>query len=124
MLMTIFEAVKSTVTPRMAAEHFGLSVSQNGMVCCPFHDDRHPSMKLYDDHYHCFGCQENGDVIAFAAKLFGIPPLEAAKRLAADFGLWEAKPSILAKLQRKVWRLSPKLTLLPMHWHSLIIVPA
>lgn len=44
--MTIFEAVKSTVTPKMAAEHFGLSVSRNGMVCCPFHDDRHPSMKL------------------------------------------------------------------------------
>lgn len=44
--MTIFEAVKSTVTPRMAAEHFGLSVSRNGMACCPFHNDRHPSMKL------------------------------------------------------------------------------
>ena len=56
MPMTIFEAVKTTVTPRMAAEHFGLSVSRNGMVCCPFHDDRHPSMKLYEDHYHCFGC--------------------------------------------------------------------
>ena len=53
--MTIFEAVKTTVAPRMAAEHFGLSVSRNGMVCCPFHDDRHPSMKLYEDHYHCFG---------------------------------------------------------------------
>ena len=43
--MTIFEAVKTTVAPRRAAEHFGLSVSRNGMVCCPFHDDRHPSMK-------------------------------------------------------------------------------
>ena len=30
--MTIFEAVKSTVTPKMAAEHFGLSVSRNGMA--------------------------------------------------------------------------------------------
>ena len=58
--MTIFEAVKTTVTPRMAAEHFGLNVSRNGMVCCPFHDDRHPSMKLYEDHYHCFGCQAKG----------------------------------------------------------------
>lgn len=62
--MTIFEAVKTTVTPRMAAEHFGLNVSRNGMVCCPFHDDRHPSMKLYEDHYHCFGCQANGDCSA------------------------------------------------------------
>ena len=62
--MTIFEAVKSMVTPRMAAEHYGMTISRSGMVCCPFHDDRHPSMKLYEDHYHCFGCQANGDVIA------------------------------------------------------------
>ena len=67
--MTIFEAVKTTVTPSMAAEHFGLNVSRNGMVCCPFHDDRHPSMKLYEDHYHCFGCQANGDVIAFTSNV-------------------------------------------------------
>lgn len=49
--MTIFEAVKSTVTPRMAAEHYGMTVARNGMVCCPFHNDRHPSMKLNED---CF----------------------------------------------------------------------
>ena len=97
--MTIFEAVKTTVTPRMAAEHFGLNVSRNGMVCCPFHDDRHPSMKLYEDHYHCFGCQANGDVIAFTSKLFGITPLEAAQKLAADFGIREDRPSVLAKLK-------------------------
>ena len=97
--MTIFEAVKSMVTPRMAAEHFGLNVSRNGMVCCPFHDDRHPSMKLYEDHYHCFGCQANGDVIAFTSKLFGITPLEAAQKLAADFGIREDRPSVLAKLK-------------------------
>ena len=97
--MTIFEAVKTTVTPRMVAEHFGLNVSRNGMVCCPFHDDRHPSMKLYEDHYHCFGCQANGDVIAFTSKLFGITPLEAAQKLAADFGIREDRPSVLAKLK-------------------------
>lgn len=97
--MTIFEAVKSAVTPRMAAEHFGLSVSRNGMVCCPFHRDLHPSMKLYDDHFHCFGCQANGDVIEFTSKLFGITAWEAAQKLAADFGIREARPSVLAKLK-------------------------
>ena len=50
--MTNFEAVKSTVTPKMAAEHYGLSVSRNGMVCCPFHDDRHPGMKLNEDYFY------------------------------------------------------------------------
>ena len=96
--MTIFEAVKSTVTPRMAAEHYGMTVAQNGMVCCPFHDDWHPSMKLYHDHFHCFGCQANGDVIEFTSKLFGITALEAAQKLRADFGVQGDKPSILTKL--------------------------
>ena len=97
--MNIFETVKASVPPSRAAEHFGLSVSRNGMVCCPFHDDQHPSMKLYDDHFHCFGCQANGDVIEFTSKLFGITALEAAQKLAADFGIREARPSVLAKLK-------------------------
>ena len=56
-------------------------------------------MKLYEDHYHCFGCQANGDVIAFTSKLFGITPLEAAQKLAADFGIREDRPSVLAMLK-------------------------
>ena len=97
--MTIFEAVKSTVTPRMAAERFGLSVSRNGMVCCPFHRDLHPSMKLNEDYFYCFGCGAKGDVIEFTSKLFGITALEAAQKLSADFGIREARPSVLAKLK-------------------------
>ena len=58
--MTIFEAVKTTITPRMAAEQYGLRVSQNGMTRCPFHDDRHPSMKLYEDHYRSGGAETEG----------------------------------------------------------------
>ena len=98
--MTIFEAVKTTVAPRMAAEHFGLSVSRNGMVCCPFHADRTPSMKLNEDYFYCFGCGASGDVIDLAARLFSLSGYDAAKKLAADFGITGQKPSILAKLQR------------------------
>ena len=102
--MTIFEAVKANVTPRMAAERYGLHVSRSGMVRCLFHDDATPSMKLYDDHYHCFGCRETGDVIRLTAKLFDVSDQEAAKKLAADFGIrkeqTKEKTSILEKLSR------------------------
>lgn len=54
------------------------------MVCCPFHNDRHPSMKV-DKGFYCFGCGEKGDVIHFIEKLYGISPYEAAKKLAEDF---------------------------------------
>ena len=70
--MTIYETVKAAVTVRQAAEHYGLKVNRNGMTCCPFHQDRHPSMKLYEDHFYCFGCGATGDVIDFTARLFGI----------------------------------------------------
>ena len=67
----VFEAVKQAVPTRQAAEFYGIQVGRNGMVCCPFHDDKHPSMKV-DRRFHCFGCQADGDVIDFTARLFGL----------------------------------------------------
>lgn len=98
--MNLFEAVKAAVPPRMAADRYGLPVKQGSMTCCPFHDDRTPSMKLNEDYFYCFGCGASGDVVALTAQLFGLPPAEAAKKLAADFGITEQKPSVLAKLKR------------------------
>ena len=98
--MNLFEAVKAAVTPRMAAERYGLPIQQGSMICCPFHADRTPSMKLNEDYFYCFGCGAHGDVIALTAQLFDLPPAEAARKLAADFGIAGQKPSILAKLQR------------------------
>ena len=84
--MNVFEAVKQSVTTRQAAEHYGIHVGRNGMACCPFHNDKTPSMKL-DRRYHCFGCGADGDVIDFAAALYGLGKKEAAVQLANDFGL-------------------------------------
>ena len=82
----VFEAVKQSITTREAAEHYGIEVKRNSMACCPFHDDRTPSLKL-DRRFHCFGCGADGDVIDFAARLYNLSPKEAAEKLAQDFGL-------------------------------------
>ena len=82
--MSIFEAVKQTVTTRQAAERYGIRVERNGMCRCPFHDDSTPSMKL-DCRYYCFGCGATGDVIDFVSRLRGIGSKEAAILLAQDF---------------------------------------
>ena len=86
MPMNLFAAVKETVSTRDAAVRYGLHVSHSGMCVCPFHADKNPSMKL-DERFHCFGCQADGDVISFTARLFHVSPKDAAQRLANDFGI-------------------------------------
>ena len=99
--MNLFQNVKYGVNCREAAERYGVSVNRQGKALCPFHNDRHPSLYAADDHYHCFACGEHGDVIDFAAKLFGLPLYEAAQRLAADFHLTPDKPPSAAALHAK-----------------------
>lgn len=83
--MGIFENVKANVGIRTAAEMYSAKVGRNGFICCPFHNDKHPSMKLYREHYHCFTCGAHGDVISLTAQILGLSQFEAAQRLAADF---------------------------------------
>ena len=74
--MTLFELVKQTIHVRDAAEHYGLQVNRSGMCRCPFHDDRHPSMKLNEKYFYCFGCGATGDVIDLGGReleVFHIP---------------------------------------------------
>ena len=82
----LFEIVKRNITTLQAAEAYGFRPNCSSMICCPFHADRNPSMKV-DFRFHCFGCGADGDVIDFTAKLFQLSLLQAAEKLAADFGL-------------------------------------
>ena len=84
--MNVFEAVKQSVTTRQAAEHFRIRVGRNGMCVCPFHADKHPSMKV-DRRFHCFGCGADGDVIDFVSRLEQASPKEAALLLAQAFSI-------------------------------------
>ena len=69
------------------ARFYGLQINRSGMAFCPFHEERTPSLKVYDDHFYCFGCGATGDCTGFVAKLFGISQFEAAKKISHDFGL-------------------------------------
>ena len=69
------------------ARFYGLQINRSGMALCPFHEERTPSLKIYEDHFYCFGCGESGDCTGFVAKLFGISQKEAAKKISHDFGL-------------------------------------
>ena len=87
MAENVFEVVKQSVPLKEAAQMYGIEVKRGGMACCPFHDDKHPSMKLNEDYFYCFGCGATGDVIGLTARLYNLSPKEAAEKLAQDFGL-------------------------------------
>ena len=100
--MTIFEEVKELVDVPTAARHYGVEVHRGNMALCPFHRERTPSMKLYEDHYYCFGCQAHGDVIGLVQELLGLMPIEAVRQINSDFGLClnVDKPPDKADIQR------------------------
>jgi len=99
--MTIYEIIKAAISVKQAAKHYGLNVNRNGMACCPFHNDRHPSLKLNEDYFFCFGCGAKGDVIDLVARLFDLSSYEAAQKLAADFGLDPKPPTAAAMVKPK-----------------------
>ena len=104
--MDLFTQIKMAVSVKEAVEYYGLEVNRGNMVCCPFHNDRTPSMKLNDDYFYCFGCGIHGDVIDLVARLFNLSSYDAAKKLAYDFGINPDKPPATAALRKPLYPLA------------------
>ena len=99
--MSIYETVKDNVSLREVAQRYGIDVNRYGKALCPFHNDRHPSLYVADNHDYCFACREHGDVIDFVGRLFQLSPYDAARKLMADFHLSPDKPPSAAALHAK-----------------------
>ncbi|MCB9555621.1 MAG: DNA primase [Deltaproteobacteria bacterium] len=65
---------------RSGANHKGL---------CPFHEEKTPSFNVNSERqfYHCFGCNESGDVFSFLMKVEGRRFDEVVEELAARVGV-------------------------------------
>ncbi|MBR1432566.1 MAG: DNA primase [Ruminiclostridium sp.] len=100
--MIDFEQIRQLVDIRQAAEMYGLEVNRAGMARCIFHGDRNPSMKMYDDHFHCYACGAHGDVTDLTAQMFGLTKNEAADKLCADFGISGSSPPMIAPKRKRI----------------------
>lgn len=87
MQLNVVQTIKDRLTMRDVLLRYGCEANKKGFICCPFHNEKTPSMRIYDKDYHCFGCGEHGDVITFVQKLFNLPFQEALKKIDIDFGL-------------------------------------
>ena len=52
--MNVFGTVKTSINTREAAVRYGVEVNRHGNALCPYHNDRHPSLFVDDDHYYCY----------------------------------------------------------------------
>ncbi len=101
--MNPFEQVKANVKPRAVMEQAGLTFNRNQMCCCPFHPDKTPSMKVKpnDEKYYCFGCGAKGDAVDFVASFYNMNALDAALKIADDFGISVETSHRKAEVKRK-----------------------
>lgn len=77
---------------------------------CPFHTDRHPSLRVRVDkqYYKCFACGEGGDVFRFVQQIEGIGFREALEKMAAWYGLSAGTSTVLSlPVRRKVPHFNP-----------------
>ena len=119
--MNLYERIKSQVTPLDAIQQYGVTVTPGGMICCPFHREKTPSLKLYDDHFYCFGCHRSGDVISLTGEILDLSPGEAVKRLAADFGIGpDQPPPAMAMPRPKIQNMERLLTRMLLDYLSLM----
>lgn len=85
---SVFDEARRRVTASEVAALNGFHPNRSGYICCPFHNEKTPSLKLYPNGtWHCFGCHKGGSSIDFATELYNLTPLEAVRRLNDDFNL-------------------------------------
>jgi DNA primase len=90
-MSVLFDAVRG-VSCIAAAEKLGWPLRRHGnraWARCPFHGERTASLCLYDGDrgFYCYGCHAGGDAVGLYAKALNLSPLDAARQLAADFGI-------------------------------------
>lgn len=83
------EQIKQAVPMNKAVEFYGFNPNRSGYICCPFHREDTPSLKIYPDNrgWYCFGCNRGGDVIDFVRSLYNLDFPAACKKINDDFAL-------------------------------------
>ena len=88
-LTDAFDTVKERCSATGVAQLYGFTPNRAGFICCPFHGERTPSLKLFSGNrgWYCFGCHEGGDVVQFVSRLYGLNRVDALRKLNGDFAL-------------------------------------
>ena len=83
------DVIKRRISMIDICKTYGFNIQRGNFICCPFHNEKTPSLKLYDGNrgFYCFGCGEHGSVIDFVMRYFGLDFKSAISKLNDDFCL-------------------------------------
>lgn len=83
------DAIKSQISMIDICEKYGYTRNKSDFIPCPFHEDKTPSLKIYDNKkgFYCFSCNFGGSPIDFIMKLFDLDFRSAVYRITYDFNL-------------------------------------
>ena len=81
--------IKNRINMIDICKTYGFNIQRGNFICCPFHNEKTPSLKLYDGNrgFYCFGCGEHGSVIDFVMRYFNLDFQKAISKLNDDFRL-------------------------------------
>lgn len=110
--------IKERLSIDTVLKRYNLKTDKNGMLKCPFHEDKTPSLKVYTETntYNCFGCGANGDAIQFIEsfeKLNKHQAILTAKELCGASAETSVKAGHIADTPVKPKQAEPEQELLP-----------
>lgn len=78
------DEIKQIYSMRDILQMYGIPIKK-GFCCCPFHNEKTGSMKIYKDSYNCFGCGANGDIFTFVQGMDNCSFKEAFLKLGGTY---------------------------------------
>jgi hypothetical protein len=98
----------------VAEQYFG-EIPRDRKVRCQFHEDRTASLHVYDNGWHCYGCDEGGDAIDLVQRLENCTRAEAYDRImGSSLSALSALPPPAPK--PRDWDYAPGAEGIPTHW--------
>lgn len=114
--LTLFaKEISQAVNMKEALSFYGYEVNRSGYAACPFHNERTASLKVYDDHFYCYGCGANGDIVEFVRRLYNLEFDAAINKINDDFLLRlpldgnKLTPAEQAEINRRARELKEKM---------------
>ena len=72
-------------------DQYDLRPDRGGMIECPFHEDKTPSLKTNEEWWYCFSCNRSGDGLGLIAGIEGVPVTDILVRYASDTKGWQKR---------------------------------